>query len=175
MLNFKMKSHYLKRPFDFVFSLISLFVSLPLWFLFGFLICLGDRGPIFYNQERVGLNGKTFKLIKFHTMNSGNKKSSRFANLLRKTALDELPQLINILKGEMSFVGPRPLVPEETNFRFTIKPGLTGIAQISIPKDASFQEKSEYNTWYIKNQNLWLDIKLISLSLLKSLRLNWDR
>lgn len=170
-----MKSYYLKRPFDFILSLAGLVMFFPLWFLFGFLIWLEDRRPVFYIQERVGLNGKIFKLLKFRTINSESKKSSRFANFLRKTALDELPQLINILKGEMSFVGPRPQILEELNFRFTIRPGLTGVAQILIPKDTPSEEKFKYYTWYIKNQNLWLDIKLIFLSLLNSLRLKWDK
>jgi lipopolysaccharide/colanic/teichoic acid biosynthesis glycosyltransferase len=108
-------------------------------------------------------------------MNSEDKVNSKFAEFLRKAALDELPQIINILKGEMSFVGSRPLIPQETNYELSIKPGLTGIAQISISKDASSQEKSKYNNWYIKNQSPFLDIRIIILSFLKSFKLSWDR
>jgi len=171
----------MKRIFDFSLALIGLFISLPFWFIFSFSLWLKDGRPIFYIQERVGLGGGVFKLIKFCTMDPENRERSKFANFLRKTALDELPQLINILKGEMSFVGPRPLVSEEikenqaVNFRSMIRPGLTGTAQISVSRDYPILEKLKYDLWYIENQSLWLDIRIIVLSLLRSLGLKWDR
>lgn len=136
---------------------------------------------MFYIQDRIGLNGKLFKLIKFRTINSKNGKVSRFTRLLRKTALDELPQLINILKGEMSFVGPRPLIPLEVNntknradARLMIRPGLTGLAQIMVSKDAPVLEKLKYDLWYIKNQELMLDVALILRSFWISLSRRWE-
>lgn len=173
-------NYLLKRIFDFTVALIGIFVSLPLWIIFGSIIWLKDKGAIFYIQDRVGLNGKIFKMIKFRTMNNSNEKNSNFTKFLRTTALDELPQLINILKGEMSFVGPRPLVPEEVSqdreisSRFIVRPGLTGMAQILVPKDASLLEKSNYDLWYIKNQSFRLDATLILKSFWISLSRKWD-
>jgi lipopolysaccharide/colanic/teichoic acid biosynthesis glycosyltransferase len=109
------------------------------------------------------------------------KQNSRLAKLLRTTALDELPQLINIIKGQMSFVGPRPLIPEEIpqdeiiSFRLKVRPGLTGIAQILVSKEAPIFKKAEYDLWYIKNQSIGLDISLIFKSFWYSITRRWDR
>lgn len=170
----------MKKLFDFSLALIGLVVTFPLWLLLIFLIWLEEGGSVFYIQDRVGFNGKIFELIKFRTMDSKNGEVSKFANFLRKTALDELPQLINILKGEMSFVGPRPVTPSEANLeaafriRLKVKPGLTGVAQVLVSKDAAMEEKVKYDIWYAQNQSLWLDIKLILQSLDISLNRRWD-
>lgn len=169
----------LKRAFDIFLSFLGLFFSLPLWILFSFAIYLKDGRPIFYLQERIGKDSKIFKAIKFRTLGY-REESSVLAKFLRTTALDELPQLINILKGEMSFVGPRPLIPQELqmykelNLRATVRPGLTGMAQVLAFKDAPVLEKFKYDIWYIKNQNIALDISLILKSFWLSLRKRWD-
>jgi len=121
-----MKAIFLKRPFDVTLSLLGIIVSLPLWLLFAFLVWVEDREPVFYKQKRVGKNGRLFKALKFRSMIKDAEKGvgpiqaeeddprvTRIGKILRATAMDELPQLINILKGDMSFVGPRALRPEE--------------------------------------------------------------
>jgi lipopolysaccharide/colanic/teichoic acid biosynthesis glycosyltransferase len=168
-----------------------------LWVLIPLLIWLEDGTPIFYTQERSGLNGKVFKVLKFRSMVKDAEKATgavwaeendprvtRFGKLLRSTALDELPQVINILKGDMSFVGPRAERPEltekfskevpEFSHRLMIRPGLTGMAQIHGKYDSTPSEKLIYDLLYIKRMNPWLDIKLIFLSLYISLKGKWE-
>lgn len=193
----------MKRILDFSLALVGLFVSLPIWFIFGLAIWLEDRGPIFYFQERVGKDGKIFKGMKFRSMVSEAEELSgpiqayehdwrvtKLGRILRATAMDELPQLYNIIKGEMSFVGPRALRPFEIDGpdnkpksikefegfqqRCRISPGLTGIAQILAPRDISRQEKFKYDIWYIDNQNLWLDIKIIIFSFVITFMGKWE-
>jgi len=194
----------MKRKFDFLLALIGLFMSSPLWLLFGLAVWLEDRGPIFYLQERVGKNGKIFKSIKFRSMKVDAEKGigpvqarendlrvTKMGKYLRKTAMDELPQLLNILKGEMSFVGPRALRPMETEptdtfcvkdiFRIPgfekrsrIRPGLTGVAQVFASRNLAHEEKFKYDLGYIDNMNFWLDIKLITKSILVTLKARWD-
>lgn len=168
-----------KRTFDISLSCIGLFLSVPLWILFSFAIWVEGGRPIFYIQVRVGKDNRLFEAIKFRTMGY-KKKYSRLSGLLRTTALDELPQLINIIKGQMSFVGPRPLIPQEIqmtkgfNLRSTVPPGLTGLAQVLASKDAPISEKFNYDISYIKNQNIGLDILLILKSFKISLTRKWD-
>jgi len=171
----------LKRCFDFWLALFGLFVSLPLWLIIFFLLYLEEGGAIFFLQERLGLNGKIFKVIKFRTINPKTGKISKFGIFLRKTALDELPQLINILKSEMSFVGPRPLIIDELELdseylrqRLRVKPGLTGLSQLFLSKHASVEEKIKYDLRYIHNYRLLLDIVLILKSVVITLRRRWD-
>jgi len=169
----------LKRIFDIFLSYIGLFFLFPLWVIFAFAIWLEDGLPIFYIQERVGKKARIFRTIKFRTM-FYRKESSAIAKFLRNTALDESPQLINIVKGQMSFVGPRPLIPQEINpgenlhLRSSICPGLTGIAQLIAPKDAPLTEKLKYDLWYIENQGILLDLRLILRSFWMSLNRRWD-
>ncbi len=168
-----------KRIFDIFLSYIGLFFLFPWWIIFAFAIWLEDGLPIFYIQERVGKKARIFRTIKFRTMYY-RKQSSVIAKFLRNSALDESPQLINIMKGEMSFVGPRPLIPQEINLgenldlRSSICPGLTGIAQVVAPKDAPLAEKLKYDLWYIENQSLFLDMLLILKSFWVSLNRRWD-
>lgn len=178
-MNLSIKYSIIKRASDISLSYIGLFFSLPFWVLLSFVIWLEDGRPIFYIQERVGKDNRLFKAIKFRTMHYG-KGNSRLACLLRKTALDELPQVINIIKGEMSFVGPRPLIPQEIkmcdelNLRLSVLPGLTGLAQIFAAKDAPVLKKFNYDIFYIKKQNIVLDILLILKSFSISLSRKWD-
>ncbi len=194
----------LKRSFDFTLSLAGLIVSSPLWILFAFLIWLEDRGPIFYKQERVGKDNRIFKVLKFRSMIKDAEKDvgpvqarendprvTKVGRILRATAMDELPQLINILKGDISFVGPRTLRPKESETqddqdkmeiekipgykeRHSITPGLTGLAQIYLPADALRRKKFRYDFLYIKKQNFWLDIKLILLSFWITFKGKWE-
>ncbi len=190
-----MKIPFLKRPFDFAVSLLGLIITLPLWMLFALLIWMEDGRPIFYSQRRVGKDGKVFKVLKFRTMIKGADKMGVWTNendpritkvgkFLRRTALDELPSLLCILKGDMSFVGPRALVVEEQKLlekeipgfekRLKVRPGLTGLAQIYNPDDNPYK-KLELDQKYIENMSFWLDIKLILLSLWNTLSCKWDR
>lgn len=193
----------MKRTFDFILALSGLVISMPLWLIFGLAIWLEDRVPIFYFQDRVGKDGKIFRGIKFRSMvakaekgvgpvqaRGNDPRSTKVGRILRATAMDELPQLINILKGDMSFVGPRTLRPEEKEIgdnvtksifdfpdfkeRSKIKPGLTGIAQVFAPRDIDRQHKFKYDIWYIKNQSFLLDIYIITLSFLITFRGKWE-
>jgi lipopolysaccharide/colanic/teichoic acid biosynthesis glycosyltransferase len=194
----------MKRLFDIFLSSIGLIGSSPLWILFSLAIKLEDRGPIFYRQERVGKGGRIFKALKFRSMIRDAEKVTgpvqavendprvtKVGRILRATAMDELPQLVNILKGDMSFVGPRALRPKEKEVhgnpdetdiekvpgykeRLNVRPGLTGIAQVYLPGDALRKEKFQYDLQYIKNQSFLLDLKLIFLSFWITFRGKWD-
>ena len=138
---------------------------------------------MFYIQIRVGKNRQLFKTLKFRTLynkDSGYMASTRLGMFLRVTALDESLQLINILKGEMSFVGPRPLIPEEVGTearlepRFSVRPGLTGLSQVLCSKDIGIMEKFKYDLLYIERQSLSLDLKLILVSFVVSFRGKWE-
>lgn len=189
-----MKKYFLKRFFDIILSSIGLFISIPLWLFISSCIKLEDGGPIFYLQERIGKGSRIFKAIKFRSMvhdaekglgpiqsGENDPRVTMVGRILRATAMDELPQLINILKGDMSFVGPRALRPEEIevdpesqwkriedipgyNLRSMVKPGLTGIAQVYALRDIDRYNKFRYDIIYIKNMSFFLDLKLILLS-----------
>jgi lipopolysaccharide/colanic/teichoic acid biosynthesis glycosyltransferase len=199
-----MREPFLKRPFDFLLSLTGIILSSPLWILFGLLIVLEDGLPVFYFQERVGKGGKIFKAMKFRSMIKDAEKDTgpvqavendpritRIGKILRSTAMDELPQLVNILKGDMSFVGPRSLRPKEKEVygnpdetriedvpgykeRLAVRPGLTGVAQVYLPTDALRKEKFRYDLDYIKNQSFLFDLKLIILSFWITFRGKWQ-
>jgi lipopolysaccharide/colanic/teichoic acid biosynthesis glycosyltransferase len=190
-----------KRAFDFTLAFIGLILSSPLWLIIALAIYLEDRGPVIFMQERSGRYGKAFKILKFRTMLhiKGDKHTvispefdprvTRVGNVLRATALDELPNLVNILKGDMSFVGPKPLplkiekpgaayasisdVPGY-NIRCKVRPGLTGIAQVYAPKDLGHEEKFRYDNLYIEKMSLWLDLKLILLSFWITFKGKWE-
>ncbi len=193
----------LKRIFDFSLALLGMFISLPLWIIFSLAVWIEDRRDVFYIQDRVGKDGKIFKGIKFRSMIPDAEKRigpvqaqehdpriTKIGKWLRRTAMDELPQLINILKGEMRFVGPRALRPEEKeaqdNFtksvfdypdfkqRSKIMPGLTGVAQVFAGRDIGRQHKFKYDIWYIKNQGFLLDIYIIILSFLITFERKWE-
>jgi len=185
-----------KRVIDLVVALALVPFLIPLSFLVAILIVLDSRGPIFFTQERVGKDGKIFRLYKFRTMfvdaerrlsdilnkdpvareewlkNSKLKNDPRVTKIgrvLRKFSIDELPQIINILKGDMSFVGPRPITVAERDlhyrdhldYYYSVRPGITGLAQISGRSLLGFKERIEYDKWYVENWSLWLDIVII--------------
>lgn len=171
----------LKRVIDFIVSLAFLVLAAPLFLFLIVLIRLRLGSPIFFRQQRPGLNGKIFTLIKFRTMRdaydaAGNptpdeQRVSGFGNLLRKTSLDELPELINILAGDMSFVGPRPLLVEYLPLynehqarRHKVRPGLTGWAVVNGRNQLSWEEKFDLDVWYVDNRSLWLDLKILLMT-----------
>jgi sugar transferase (PEP-CTERM system associated) len=177
----------IKRCTDVVFSVIGLILALPFFVVVPLLIRFDSRGPVFYRQERVGEKGKCFTLLKFRSMRvdaeadlgpvwaqENDSRATRIGKLIRKTRIDEIPQLFNVLKGEMSFVGPRPerscfvgkLTQEIPYYplRFSVKPGITGWAQIKYDYGASVKdafEKLQYELYYIKNLSFFLDIAII--------------
>jgi sugar transferase EpsL len=174
-----------------VTDLTVIFVGLPLWLpvliaLSG-LVRLRLGKPVFFVQERLGLNGVPFRLIKFRTMSdskdasgsqlSEDERSNRFGKWLRSLSLDEIPQLFNVLKGEMSLVGPRPLLTQYLD-RYTprqarrneIRPGITGWAQVNGRNAISWEEKFELDVWYVEHQSVPLDLKILFLTLLQVFR-----
>ncbi len=194
----------LKRPIEVVLSLLGILGSLPIWPVIACLIWLEDRGPIFVHQVRVGKHGLLFNLIKFRTMRiashpdvpkqatTNDGRITRIGRLLRATALDEIPQLLNILRGEMSFVGPRALLPQEIevdprsrhhrieevpnyHVRASVRPGLTGLAQVYAPRDISRQKKFRYDALYVTKTSFWLDLRLFFMSLVISVTGRWPR
>ena len=198
------RGYFFKRPFDMLLSFIGLAISSPLWLIFSIAIKLEDRGPILFVQERWGKDRSKILIYKFRTMvpnaveKFGNVQASKndprvtkVGRLLRATSLDEMPQLLNIFKGDMSWVGPRALpinevqvneekadVPDEDvpgfNTRSKLSPGLTGIHQVFSPRDVPRELKYQYDALYCGNQSLWLDIRLIVLSLWITLRAKWE-
>lgn len=187
-----------KRVFDYTIALIGLVLFSPLWVVIVFLIYIDSGWPIYYVQKRIGKNGVPFKVLKFRSMKVGmeqitfdpkqlqkqDPRITAMGRILRKGAMDELPQIINILKGEMSFVGPRPLIPETVEkalaevegfeFNLSVKPGLTGIAQIYAPKVCSNQERLKFTRIYAQKQGVWYDFKLMARSLYVSVVGKWD-
>lgn len=171
----------LKRIFDFLGAFLGLIALSPLFFLVAILIKIDSPGPVFFRFERAGKNGKPFSPFKFRTMKEGAMKEglgynvsrdderiTKIGKFLRKWGIDELPQLINVLKGEMSLVGPRPTFVRQTekynNFekkRLNMKPGLAGWALIYGRNSLSWEERIKYDVWYVENWSLWLDIKII--------------
>ena len=174
----------IKQIFDIFFSIAGIIILSPLLFIITISIKLDDRGPIFFRQERAGKNSQLFKVYKFRTMVVGaEKKGTRFfvvkddqritrvGKILRHTSLDELPQLINILKGEMSVVGPRPALPyqidnytDRQKQRLKVKPGITGWSQVKGRSSLTWPERIEQDLWYIDNWSFWLDIKIILMT-----------
>lgn len=186
-----------KRLFDCLLAGVGTLVSLPLCGAISLAIKLEDGGPIFYRQSRMGIGNRSFRVVKFRSMIANAEASTgpvwaaendhrltRVGRILRAMALDELPQLWNIIKGDMSFVGPRPERPEFVikfrreipgyDQRFSVRPGLTGLAQIHGQYDSHPRDKLRYDLLYIKKQTLWLDIKLIALSFWITLRKKWE-
>ena len=188
-----------KRPFDLTVLLVGHLVLLPLWVLIWIMvplaIWLGDRGPVFYKQQRVGKQGRIFTLVKFRTMvqdaelsgpmwtTEGDPRVTAVGKVLRRTALDELPGVFSILKGDMSLVGPRALDVEEQRWleqeipgfadRLEVLPGLTGLAQVYDRTDSA-QKKLDYDLEYVQRGNFWLDLKLIVLSIRNTMIAKWD-
>jgi lipopolysaccharide/colanic/teichoic acid biosynthesis glycosyltransferase len=171
------KEYFLKRTFDVVFSAVLIIAVSPVLVITYCLLRCTDK-QVFFLQKRTGKNGRKFTLLKFRTMKSHKSKSGKILSdaervmvmggFLRKSSIDELPQLINILKGDMSLVGPRPLLPEYLPLyntrqakRHDVKPGITGWAQVNGRNAISWEEKFEYDLWYVENIGLGLDIKIL--------------
>ena len=184
----------MKRTFDFLLALFGTVIFIPPALIFSLLVKLEDGGPVFHPQERWGKNGKKFRAYKFRTMVPGAEKKwglkpaqendarvTRIGHFLRVTAMDELPQLLNILIGDMSFVGPRALAAGEVDpsvpdflSRHQVRPGLTGPAQVYAPKLATLGKKFSYDLEYIQNRTFGEDLKLIFLSVWITLRAKWE-
>lgn len=174
----------MKRIIDFAGALIGLIVLSPIILVVAVLIKRRLGGPVLFRQVRPGLGGKPFEMIKFRTMrdacdSSGvplpdSQRMTPFGSFLRSNSLDELPELWNVLKGEMSLVGPRPLLMEylplyneRQYLRHKVRPGVTGWAQINGRNALGWPEKFELDVWYVENRSLWLDIKIIALTVKK--------
>ena len=194
----------LKRAFDASLAAAGLVVSSPLWIVFATAIQFEDGGPVFYRQRRVGIGGRTFEALKFRSMHpdaeratgaiqaaEGDPRVTRIGRFLRATAMDELPQLVNILRGDMSFVGPRALRPGEIEagsdgrlerledvpgfeHRIRVRPGLTGLAQVYARRDVPRRQKFRYDRLYVKRRSWSLDVRLILLSFWISLLGTWE-
>ena len=196
-------SYALKRPFDIFLAIIGLVIASPLWLVFAIAIKLEDRGPILFVQDRWGKDKSTIQVYKFRTMvpnaverfghvqaQENDPRVTKVGRFLRATSLDEMPQLLNIASGDMSWVGPRALpideiqvmeegeLPDESipgfEARSKLCPGLTGIAQIFATRDIPRQQKYRYDAIYAGSQSLWLDIRLIFLSLWITMRAKWE-
>ena len=168
----------MKRIFDLFFSLIFLILLSPVILFFCLAVKISMGSPILFLQERPGLNGKLFKIIKFRTMKSSKEskvdtthdiiRTTKLGNFMRSYSIDELPELLNVIKGDMSLVGPRPLLKEYLSQynslqikRHRARPGITGWAQINGRNEISWEKKFEFDNWYIENQSILLDIKII--------------
>lgn len=171
----------MKRIFDFTVSFLLIILLSPLFLITSLIILLDSGRPVIFKQYRVGKGNKLFYVYKFRTMRTGTRNTSTSdlseadseitssGKFLRKTSIDELPQLFNILKGEMSFVGPRPLIPEEKEIRalrteynvYSVRPGMTGLAQVNGRDTLSDEEKAEYDREYVENADIFTDIKIM--------------
>lgn len=168
----------MKRLVDIFISLIALIILSPIFLLVAYKVRKNLGSPIFFLQERPGQNGKLFKMIKFRSMKDANdkhgnplpdeKRITPFGQKLRSTSLDEMPQLINVLKGDMSIVGPRPMLKEfvelyspEQARRLEVRPGMTGLAQVSGRNELDYEERFKCDVWYVDNHNSLVDFKIM--------------
>lgn len=176
-----MYKNYLKRIFDFVVALIGITFLLPIFLIVMVGLFLSNNGKPFFFQRRPGKNGKVFKIIKFKTMNdkkdsNGNllsdaERLTALGAFVRKTSLDEIPQLLNVLKGDMSLIGPRPLLVQYLPLynknqarRHEVRPGITGWAQVNGRNAISWNQKFDYDVWYVENISFTLDVKIFFLT-----------
>lgn len=177
----------MKRLFDFVFGTTFLIVALPLIAIVSVAISVLMRRPIFFRQERPGLHGKPFHMLKFRTMSDARgddgallpdaERLGSLGSFLRRFSLDELPELWNVVKGDMSLVGPRPLLMEylplyndSQSRRHDVRPGVTGWAQVRGRNALTWEEKFELDVWYVDNQSLFLDVKILFMTIRQVLR-----
>ncbi|WP_180002639.1 MULTISPECIES: sugar transferase [unclassified Acinetobacter] len=168
----------LKRLFDIIIASTALIILLPLYAFISYKVKKNLGSPVLFRQVRPGLHGKPFEMIKFRTMKDavdkqGNplpdsERLTSFGQMLRSTSLDEMPELWNVIKGDMSIVGPRPLLVEylplynsEQAKRHNVRPGMTGYAQVNGRNAISWEEKFKLDTWYVENQSIWLDFKIM--------------
>ena len=177
----------IKRGFDFMISLVGLIIASPILLMVAILVRFNLGAPILFRQSRVGLDGEIFEMVKFRTMrdaqdSEGNplpdeERLTKFGQFLRKSSLDELPELFNVLKGDMSLVGPRPLLVEylplyskEQMRRHEVRPGITGYAQVNGRNNISWAKKFELDVYYVKNYSLGLDLKILAQTVGKVLK-----
>lgn len=179
-----MYNKYIKRIIDFSIALVAFFFFFPIFIIVFIGLYIANHGKPFFFQLRPGKKGQLFKIIKFKTMNDnmdddGNLlpdsfRLTKIGAFVRKTSLDEFPQLLNVLKGEMSLIGPRPLLPEYLSLynetqkrRHEVKPGITGWAQVNGRNAISWQQKFEYDVWYVNHVSFLLDCKIVYLTINK--------
>ncbi len=183
---------YLKRVLDIVFSLLAMVILSPLFLVTAIAVRLDSRGPVIFRQKRLGLDARAFDIYKFRTMCVGaehmgsgvysgadDARVTKVGRILRALSIDELPQLVNILRGEMSFIGPRPPLtyhpwPLETYTKeqlhmFAVRPGMTGWAQVHGRKNVEWDERIRLNIWYVDHLSLWLDIRILFTTVFKVL------
>lgn len=179
---------FLKRFLDIIISFFALIVLSPLMLVFAVLVGVTSKGPILFKQDRLGINGKVFKMLKFRSMIVGaeaqgvysdnkDKRVTKVGKFLRKTSLDELPQLVNMLKGDMSLIGPRPPLTyhpwpidqytDEQKRMFDVRPGMTGWAQVNGRKEVEWIKRIELNVWYVDHVSFLLDAKIFFMTLFK--------
>ena len=176
-----------KRSFDILVSLALLSVIWPLFLVVALFVRMRMGHPILFQQQRPGLNGRPFKMLKFRTMSEDryengsylddNARLTPLGKFLRSTSIDELPELINVLKGDMSLVGPRPLLLEYLPLyndrqmrRHEVRPGITGWAQVNGRNTLSWQDKFELDVWYVENRSFWLDVRILFLTFIKAVK-----
>ena len=185
----------IKRGLDIIFSLVLLIIGGIFLLIVGLIIKIDSPGPAIFKQERLGLNGKVFNIYKFRSMCQGAEKKgtgvyslkgdprvTKVGRFIRATSIDELPQLINILKGEMSFIGPRPTLTyhpwkleeytDEQMKRFKVRPGVTGLAQINGRKDISWDKRIIYDVNYVENLSFMLDLKILLKTIVKVFKMS---
>lgn len=185
-----MYKHFFKRFFDIVIALIGIIIAAIPMLLIAIAIKLSSRGPVLFKQERIGRKGKVFKIYKFRSMcvgaekmgsgvysGKGDARVTKVGRILRATSLDELPQFFNLLKGDMSLVGPRPPLTyhpwpleqysEEQKRMFEVRPGITGWAQVNGRKEVEWNKRIKLNVWYVDHVSLWLDVKILFKTVFK--------
>jgi undecaprenyl phosphate N,N'-diacetylbacillosamine 1-phosphate transferase len=179
-----MYQKFFKRPFDFILAVIGSIGALPILILAAILLTIANQGTPFFFQARPGKNGRIFTIVKFKTMNDKKDEQGQLlpdaerlttiGRLIRKSSIDEIPQLWNVLKGDMSLVGPRPLLPEYLPLyndfqkrRHEVRPGITGWAQVNGRNAVSWQQKFEYDVWYVDHISFLLDVKILLLTVKK--------
>lgn len=182
-----MYTSIIKPFFDFFSSLLGLILLMPVFVLITLFLVVSNNGKPFFFQNRPGKNGKTFTIVKFKTMNdkqdgegkllADSERLTKVGSFVRKTSLDEIPQLVNVLKGDMSLIGPRPLLTQYLhlfsdfqNRRHEVKPGITGWAQVNGRNAISWDKKFEYDVWYVDNVSFVLDVKILFKTILKVIK-----
>ena len=185
-----MYAKFFKRFFDIFLSLIGLIIAFIPMLIIAIAIKIDSKGPVIFKQDRIGKNGKVFKMLKFRSMcvgaeqtgtgvysNKGDKRVTKVGRFLRGTSLDEIPQLISVLKGDMSFIGPRPPLTyhpwpiekytSEQLKMFNVRPGITGWAQVNGRKDVEWNKRIRLNVWYVEHLSIWLDVKIFFMTIFK--------
>ena len=184
---------FFKRLFDILFAFIGLIIALPIILIIAIIIKLTSKGPIIFKQERIGKNGKVFKMYKFRSMivnaehtGSGcysgkdDPRVTKIGKFIRATSIDEIPQFVNVLKGDMSFIGPRPVLTyhpwtydkytKEQLKRFDVRPGLTGWAQVHGRKQVIWEERIKYDCYYVEHLSLLLDLKIVFKTIIQMIK-----